>query len=86
MACTMYAVGSEHNTVLPPYARVRLREEKVNIPPIIDPNYCRITQWSAVCIDLALKLRNKCVLCSSLCKADMEDPRGWMNRRKDYHR
>lgn len=58
----------------------------VNIPRIIDPNYCRVTQWSKVYIDHTLKLQNKCVLCSALCKAeDMKDPRGWLNRRKDYH-
>lgn len=51
---------------------LRLWEEMVNIPCIIDPNYCRITQWNEVYIDHALKLQNKCVLCSSL--------QGWHER------
>lgn len=54
----------------------------VNIPCFIDPNCCRITQQGNVCIDQALKLQNKCALCS---EADVKDPRGWLNRRKDYH-
>lgn len=52
----MYTVGLEHNTVLPPYA-VRVWEEMVGVPSIIDPNYFRVTQQSKVCIDHAFILQ-----------------------------
>lgn len=58
--CTLLDQSTTQSFLLMPC--VRLWEEKVNIPRIIDPNYCSITQWSEVCIDLALKLQNKCVL------------------------
>lgn len=75
--CTLLDSRTTQSFFLLPW--VRLWEEMVNIPCFIDPNCCRTTQQGNVCIDQALELQNKCVLCS---KADVKDPWGWLKQEK----
>lgn len=61
---------------------VGLWEEMV-IPHRIDPNHCTITQQSEGGIEHALRLQNKCELCSN---TDMKHPRKWLKRRNIVRR